>query len=53
VALDGRSETVRIDGEGRVVVPDELKSHSRISDVVAFAKRPGSKRPAADHEAQA
>jgi MraZ protein len=36
VALYGRSETVNIDGEGRVVLPDELKSHAGIADSVAF-----------------
>jgi transcriptional regulator MraZ len=36
VALYGRSETVRIDGEGRVVLPDDLKSHAGITDAVAF-----------------
>ena len=36
VALYGRSETVNIDGEGRAVLPDELKSHAGITDAVAF-----------------
>jgi MraZ protein len=36
VALYGRSETVKIDGEGRVVLPEELKSHAGITDAVAF-----------------
>jgi len=36
VALYGRSETVSIDGEGRVVLPEELKSHAGITDAVAF-----------------
>ena len=36
VALYGRSETVRIDGEGRGVLPDDLKSHAGITDAVAF-----------------
>jgi len=36
VALYGRSETVKIDGEGRVVLTDELKSHAGITDAVAF-----------------
>jgi MraZ protein len=36
VALYGRSETVRIDGEGRVVLPDDLKSHAGITDAVTF-----------------
>src|SRR5579872_1691762 len=36
VALYGRSETVNLDGEGRVVLSDELKSHAGIVDAVAF-----------------
>ena len=36
VALYGRSETARIDGEGRVVLTDDLKSHAGITDAVAF-----------------
>ena len=36
VALYGRSETVTIDTEGRVVLPEELKSHAGITDAVAF-----------------
>ena len=36
VALYGRSETVTIDKEGRVALPDELKSHAGITDAVAF-----------------
>lgn len=36
VALYGRSETVNIDGEGRVMLPEELKSHAGITDAVAF-----------------
>jgi MraZ protein len=36
VALYGRSDTVNIDREGRVVLPDELKSHAGITDAVAF-----------------
>jgi MraZ protein len=36
VALYGRSDTVNIDGEGRVVLPDELKQHAGITDAVAF-----------------
>jgi MraZ protein len=36
VALYGRSQTARIDGEGRVVLPDALKSHAGITDTVAF-----------------
>lgn len=36
VALYGRSETLKIDGEGRVVLTDELKTHGGITDSVAF-----------------
>jgi transcriptional regulator MraZ len=36
VALYGRSETMKVDGEGRVVLPDGLKSHAGITDAVAF-----------------
>jgi MraZ protein len=36
VALYGRSETVTIDTEGRVVLSDELKSHAGITDAAAF-----------------
>jgi MraZ protein len=36
VALYGRSETVTIDTEGRVVLPEELKSHAGITDAAAF-----------------
>jgi MraZ protein len=36
VALYGRSETVTIDTEGRVILPEELKSHAGITDAVAF-----------------
>jgi MraZ protein len=36
VALYGRSETVTIDTEGRVTLPDELRSHAGITDAVAF-----------------
>lgn len=36
VALYGRSETLKIDGEGRVVLTDDLKSHAGISDSVVF-----------------
>jgi MraZ protein len=36
VALYGRSETLNVDGEGRVVLSDELKSHAGITDAVAF-----------------
>src|SRR5207237_4693879 len=36
-ALYGTSEVLKIDGEGRVVLTDALKSHAGISDAVAFA----------------
>ena len=36
VALYGRSETVTIDTEGRVVLPEELKQHAGITDAAAF-----------------
>jgi MraZ protein len=36
VALYGTSETLRIDGEGRAMVTDMLKSHAGISDAVTF-----------------
>jgi MraZ protein len=36
VALYGRSVTLKIDGEGRVVLTEELKSHADIGDAVAF-----------------
>jgi MraZ protein len=36
VALYGRSETVTLDTEGRVVLPEELKQHAGITDAVAF-----------------
>jgi MraZ protein len=36
-ALYGNSEVLRIDGEGRVVLTDALKSHASITDAVAFA----------------
>jgi len=36
VALYGTSETLRLDGEGRVVLSDELKKHAGISDAVTF-----------------
>lgn len=35
-ALYGTSETLRIDGEGRVVLTDSLKTHAGIADAVAF-----------------
>lgn len=36
VALYGTSETLKVDGEGRVVLSDELKKHAGISDAVTF-----------------
>ena len=36
VALYGTSETLKIDGEGRVVLSEALKAHAGISDTVAF-----------------
>src|SRR5579885_2159802 len=36
LALYGTSETLKIDGEGRVVLTDALKSHAGIQDAVAF-----------------
>ena len=36
VALYGRSETMTIDKEGRIVLPEGLKSHAGITDAVAF-----------------
>jgi MraZ protein len=35
-ALYGTSETMKIDGEGRVVLTEPLKSHAGITDAVAF-----------------
>jgi MraZ protein len=36
LALYGTSETLKIDGEGRVVLSDTLKRHAGIVDTVAF-----------------
>jgi MraZ protein len=36
LALYGTSETLKIDGEGRVVLSDTLKRHAGISDMVSF-----------------
>ena len=36
MALYGTSETLKIDGEGRVSLSDALKSHAGITDAVAF-----------------
>jgi MraZ protein len=35
-ALYGTSETLKIDGEGRVVLPEALKNHAGIVDTAAF-----------------
>jgi transcriptional regulator MraZ len=35
-ALYGTSETVNIDGEGRVILSERLKTHAGITDAVAF-----------------
>jgi len=37
LALYGTSETLKIDGEGRVVLTDTLKAHADIRDSVIFA----------------
>jgi MraZ protein len=36
VALYGTSETLKIDGEGRVTLSESLKSHAGITEAVAF-----------------
>lgn len=36
MALYGTSETLKVDGEGRVVLSDALKRHAGIADTVAF-----------------
>jgi MraZ protein len=36
LALYGTSETLRLDGEGRVILPEPLKAHAGISDAAAF-----------------
>ena len=36
LALYGTSETLKIDGEGRVVLTEPLKTHAGITDAVAF-----------------
>src|SRR4029079_16231517 len=36
VALFGTSETLKVDGEGTVVLSDELKKHAGITDAVTF-----------------
>jgi MraZ protein len=37
VALFGTSETLKIDGEGRIVLTEALKTHAGIGDAVTFA----------------
>lgn len=37
LALYGSSETLKLDGEGRVVLTDALKAHAGISSAVTFA----------------
>ena len=36
-ALYGTSEVLKVDGEGRVILTEPLKSHAGIADAVAFA----------------
>jgi MraZ protein len=36
LALYGTSETVKLDGEGRVILSDGLKAHAGITDTIAF-----------------
>jgi len=36
LALYGTSETLNIDGEGRVLLSDALKAHAEITEAVAF-----------------
>ena len=36
LALYGTSETLKIDGEGRIVLTETLKSHAAITDTVTF-----------------
>lgn len=35
-ALYGTSETLKVDGEGRVILTEPLKAHAGIGDTVAF-----------------
>jgi MraZ protein len=37
LALYGTSQTLKIDGEGRVVLTDMLKAHAAITDTIVFA----------------
>jgi MraZ protein len=36
LSLYGTSETVKIDGEGRVILSDALKAHAGIADAISF-----------------
>ncbi|HEY4773282.1 MAG TPA: division/cell wall cluster transcriptional repressor MraZ [Xanthobacteraceae bacterium] len=36
VALYGTSETLKVDGEGRVILTEELKAHAAIADALVF-----------------
>ena len=36
LALYGTSETLKIDGEGRVILSDALKRHAGIAEAIAF-----------------
>jgi MraZ protein len=36
ISLYGTSETLKLDSEGRIVLPDQLKDHAGIMDAVAF-----------------
>jgi MraZ protein len=36
LALYGTSETLKVDGEGRVILTDQFKAYAQISDSVAF-----------------
>jgi MraZ protein len=36
LALYGTSETLKVDGEGRVILTEKLKSHAGISDEISF-----------------
>ena len=40
LALYGTSETLKIDGEGRVVLTDTLKAHAGITDAASFVVPP-------------
>src|SRR5262245_27544939 len=36
VALYGTSETLKVDGEGRVILSEQQKAHAKISDTITF-----------------